>query len=279
MPNKSLSIIATAALLLTQAACTHSDIGRTNFFRQHRPIPVEIAGQAPMVGAQLAVDINNHNGSVIVEVDDRIDAPEISADLIRPKHETMMPLPEIDAPGIITASYEASQGPGSTLRINAGLTGDYPTGSAIALRIRLPKCDGLNIINNGGPIIILGTGGTVTAQNGITTGLGGRIEYRTSKPLRDPVALITAGGRITAVVDPAGRALIELDTERGQTSFGSDYGSLTKVRPANRSYRGVWNDGANPFIARSADGDITVFVKYDAEQYSTADDWMALIGK
>jgi hypothetical protein len=276
MLNKALPIVATAALMLGQAACTHNDIARTNFHRQYRVIPVEVVGTAPAPGAPIAVDITNHTGSVIVEVNDRLDAPEIRADLIRSKHESMRGMPKTDAPGTVTAAYEGSPGPGSTLRIAGKLGSDYPTGTSLALRVRVPRCDGLSVINNGGPIVIIGTGGSVTAQNGVTTGLGGRIEFRTSQPVRDPIALITTRGAITAVIAPEGRALVELDTEDGDAFFGSAYGTLTGVRPGIRSYRGVWNEGANPFVARSADGDVKVFVKPNAEQYSTADDWMAI---
>lgn len=278
MLNKALPIVATVALLLGQAACTHTDIAKTNWLRQYRSVQVEIAGTAPAPGSPIAVDISNHSGSVIVEVDDRLDAPVIKADLIRPQQDSMRGMPETDAPGTVTAAYEASAGPGSTLRISGTLGSDYPTGTSLALRVRVPRCDGLSVINNGGPIVIIGTGGTVTAQNGVTTGIGGRIEFRTSQPVRDPVALITTDGAITAVIAPEGRAILELDTEDGDAFFGSAYGSITGVQPGIRSYRGVWNDGANPFVARSADGDVKVIVKPNAEQYSTADDWMALLG-
>ena len=282
MPNKYLSTVATGLLLLAQAACTHSDIATTAFFREYRSIPVEITGDAPAVGAPVAVDIHNHAGSVIVEVDDRLTAPEVKANLIRPKDLGSHTIPREDAADTVTATYETATGPGvpgnaATLRIKCRLVGDYPTDSAIALRVRIPRCDGLSIVNNAGPIVIIGTDGAVTAQSGVTTGFGGRIEFRTSHPLRDPVALITTQGRISAVIDPEGAGRFELATEDGQASFGSAYGIQTDVSPGMRSYRGVWNGGQNPFVARSARGDVSVLVKPDAEMYSTADDWMALI--
>ena len=289
-PNTTLAHLARAAAvalplagaMLAVSGCTHSDIAAASFFRQHRDIAVEITGEAPVLGAPVAVDIHNHMGSVIVEVDDRLDAPEITASLIRSKELGDADLPAEDAPETVTAAYEYSTDAGvpasaAVLRINAGLTEGYPMGSSVALRVRVPRCDGLEVSNNNGAIVILGTKGAVTAQSGGNTGVGGRIEFRTSHPLRDPVALVTTDGRVTAVIHPEGAARIELDTEQGQANFGSKYGSLTEVRPGLRSYRGTWNGGKNPFVARSGDGDITVFVKYDAEEYSTADDWMALL--
>jgi hypothetical protein len=285
MPIRTRTRIAAAALLIAPVlglvGCTHTDIATTSFLREHRPIAVEITGDAPVLGAPVAVDIHNHMGSVIVEVDDRIDAPEITAHLIRPKDTDGDSMPDQEAPDAVTAAYEAARDGGipanaSTLRIASRLVGDYPRGSSVALRVRVPRCDGLNIVNNNGPIVILGTKGTVTAQSGVETGIGGRIEFRSSQPLRDPVALITAGGRITAVIDPGGAAQIELATEEGQAFFSSAHGSITDVRPGVRSYRGTWNGGKTPFVARSGGGDITVFVKPDAEEYSTADDWMAV---
>lgn len=286
MPNRIRSSITAAFLLLAPVSfgpigCTHTDIATTAFFREQRPIPVEITGDAPALGAPVAVDVHNHMGSVIVEVDDRVDAPEVTAHLIRGKDSDNESMPREDAPGTVTAGYETAGGNASamkatTLRIAARLDGAYPRGSSVALHVRVPRCDGLSVTNNEGAVVIIGTKGAVTVQSGVQTGIGGRIEYRSSQPLRDPVALITASGRITAVIDPEGAGQIELDTEEGQAFFGSQYGSLTEVRPGLRSYRGTWNGGKTPFVARSGGGDITVFVKPDAEQYSTADDLMAV---
>ncbi len=228
----------------------------------------------------MAVDVFNESGSVIVEVDDRIDAPVIEAGLLHPKGRDGDVLPDADEPGIVTASYEPARDMGvpanaSTLRVRTTLGEAYPAGTKIALRVRVPRCDGLNIVNNGGAVVVVGTQGAVTVQNGATTGVGGRIEYRTSHPHRDPVALISTDGRITAVIAPEGAAQIELDTEDGQAFFGSAYGLLTDVRPGLRSYRGTWNGGQVPFVARTGRGEIQIFVKPDAEEYSTADDWMA----
>lgn len=282
MRTRALPILAVTCLTLLQAACTHTDIAHDSFWREHRVIPVEITGPAPKTGAPTAVDIRNHRGAVVFEVDRNIDAPEIRAQLIRPKNADGDSLPDTDAPGTVTAQFENAADAGipanaSTLRISTHLDDTYPDGTGITLRVRVPRCDGVNIINDGGPIIILGTDGAVTAQNGINSGDGGRIEFRTSYPLRDPVALVTIRGRITAVIDPEGAARVELDTEEGQAFFGSAYGRMTEVRPGERSYHGTWNGGVNPFIARSARGDVTVFVKPAAEQYSTADDWLAFI--
>jgi hypothetical protein len=275
------SLLAMGLLVCALPACTHSDIAHESFFRLDRSISVTISGEAPAAGAPVAVDIQNHAGSVIVEIDDRLEAPVIEAGVLRPRDAARSAMPETDAHGAISAVYIPSADAGSpsnasTLRIAARLDESYPADAGVALRVRVPRCDGLNIANNAGPIVILGTDGAVTAQNGTATGEGGRIEFRTSHPLRDPVALITTQGRISAVIDPEGAGTFELDTERGQSIFGSAYGTQTGVAPGVRSYRGTWNGGRNPFVARTGDGDIQVFVKPEAEQYSTADDWMAL---
>ena len=196
-----LTLLASLGCVLP--ACTHTDIAHESFHRRERTIAVEISGDSPEVGVPIAVDVHNHAGSVIVEVDDALDAPEIKAALLRPDHKPRADMPETDPEDAITASFIPASDAGaptsaSTLRIVTSLGDDYPRGSKIALRVRVPRCDGLSVVNNGGPIVILGTDGAVTAQNGVVTGEGGRIEYRTSKPFRDPVALITTSGRISA---------------------------------------------------------------------------------
>ena len=281
MRPKTTALLTFAAGLFALGGCTHMDIDRASFWRQMRTIPVEVEGEAPAIGARVAVDVRNGWGSVIVEVDDTLESAVVDAELIRPRDIEGSRLPESDAPGTVEAFYEPASevGGASTLRVTAGLSDGYPTGTGVALRVRVPRCDGLNVESDGGPIVVIGTEGAVTAQSGVRTGMGGRIEYRTSHPLRDPVALVTTAGRISAVIAPEGAGVIELDTEDGQVAFNSAYGTQTEVNPGIRSYRGTWNGGKVPFVARTGDGDVQVIVKPEAEMYSTADDWMALFGK
>jgi len=184
--------------------------------------------------------------------------------------------PHHDSGGVINAEYTTAGEAGGVVTINSNLIASSPDSAFLDLRVRTPRCDGIRVENDGGPIVMIGVGGAITAHNGGTIGRGGRIELRTNQPVRDPVALVTTRGRVSAVLDPEGRGTIEIDTERGEAEFGTIYGTVTNVRPGIGRYHGVWNGGANPTAARSGDGDCHIQIKPNAEKYSVADDWLAL---
>ncbi len=267
--------LATLVLALLTTGCTYPDISRKYVFRPDQQIPVDITGPELRDATPLALNIHNQRGSVWIEVDERLDQPTVEAILSWGRHDHPDDWADSDdAPAVVAT--RATQGPGDVLSIDASVGESAPSSAFLDLRVRTPRCDGVNVVNNAGPIVMIGVGGAITAYNGAETGEGGRIELRTSRDIIDPVALVTTRGRVSAVIGPGGRGTIELETERGSAEFGTAYGTLTDVRPSKQRYRGVWNGGANPIIGKSADGRVRFVVKPNAEMYSIPDDWLAL---
>lgn len=269
--------IGSIAVTLALGGCTHPDITRRHLFRPDARIPVELAGPELRADAPLAFDIRNERGSVWIEIDEKLDAPVVEG-IVSWKYKDRTDAWPSDGASVVIDGTRSTQGPGDVVSINTAMGVDAPESVFLDLRVRTPRCDGVNVVNDGGPIVLVGVGGAITAHNGAATGAGGRIELRTSEAIIDPVALVTTRGRVSAVIGPGGRGLIELESESGSAEFGTAYGTLSDVRPSMSRYRGVWNDGANPIVAKSADGDVHIIVKPNAEMYSIADDWMALLG-
>lgn len=268
-------------LLLVLGGCTHPDITKKSALRPSRTIPVNWDGPDLREGRPLAIDITNQRGSVWIEVDEKLDEPVIEGVLSWKHGDRTMDWPggRSGTGAQIDAVRQISDGHGDVLMIEGVLEEGAPRTAFLDLRVRTPRCDGVTVINDDGPIVLVGVGGAITAQNGVVGGRGGRIELRTSRAIADPVALITTNGRISVVLGPEAQGLIELDAEGGTARFESEFGSVTQVRPSPGRFRGVWNDGDNPIIARSATGPVHVQVQHNAEMYSVADDWLALIGR
>lgn len=273
-PNKaqSLSLALAASLALMIGGCHQPDIGAEHAFRPTERLEIPWDPSVLVVGQPVAFDITNQRGSVWIEVDDKLAAPEISARASWDRKEA-----RVGGLGAeVMASAVGGGDAGGVVTISGALAGDAPDSAFVDIRVRTPRCDGVRIFNDGGPIVMVGVGGMITAHNGGTVGSGGRIELRTSQALIDPVALVTSRGRVTAVIGPGGRGAIEMDAEGGVAEFETEYGTLSSVRPSAGRYRAVWNDGDNPIIARSADGLCHIMVKPNAEMFSVADDWLAL---
>ena len=272
---RTLLVFCTLTLGLVNWGCTQPDITRKHLFRPGGQIPVEMSGPDLREGAPLALDVHNERGSVWIEVDERLEQPTVEAILSWGRHDRPDGWPDAEDAPAVTATRSAG-GPGDVLSISGTVGESAPRSAFLDLRIRTPRCDGVRVFNNAGPIVMVGVGGAITAYNGAETGEGGRIELRTSESIRDPLALVTTSGRVSAVIGPGGRGTIDLETERGSAEFGTAYGMMTDVRPAKQAYHGVWNGGTNPIIGRSADGRVRFVVKPNAEMYSVPDDWLAL---
>lgn len=265
------------AMVLAGSGCRQADLTKQHMFRPSSAALVEFEGPALREQTPTAITVRNERGSVWIEVDERLTEPVIEAKVSWVRNEWKMPRTGSTGRGRVLVSRDTTQGPGDILRIEGVLGEGAPESAFLDLRVRTPRCDGVNVLNDGGPIILLGVGGAITAQNGVEGTRGGRIELRTSRAIQDPIALVTIKGRISAVLDPAGRGLIELDAEGGEAEFESSFGSVTEVRPAPSRFRGVWNGGDNPIIARTAQGRVHVQVQPNAEMYTVADGWIASV--
>ncbi|USN98195.1 MAG: hypothetical protein H6810_08385 [Phycisphaeraceae bacterium] len=274
----TLAMLGLGLLTATLGGCTYADITSKHLFRPDAAMPIEPSGPDLRAGTPLAIDVHNQRGSVWVEVDGDLEAPVVEAIVSWGAGDRTETWPAHGEALPITA-VRRTDGPGDVLAVDASIGDGAPDSGYVDIRVRTPRCDGVSVVNDGGPIVLVGVGGAITARNGAATGEGGRIELKTSRPIVDPVALVTTSGRVTAVIGTEGRGVIDLASERGDVNFVTAYGTLTDVHPAMQRYHGVWNGGRNPFIAKSADGNIQVYVKPNAESYSTPDSWMALLGR
>lgn len=279
MRTRLLAVCLVAAPVFGLApGCAQPDISRHHLFRPADRFDVEWDSSEFDATRPAAFDIRNDRGSVWIEVDDKLDVPRIDVRLSWDRADWHGDWPHHDSGAVISAEVSnppVGQG-GGVVTIDGTLVEGAPESAFIDIRVRTPRCDGIRVINDGGPIVMVGVGGAITAENGGVTGKGGRIELRTSQPITAPLALVTAKGPVSAVIGPGGEGTIRLDTQDGDASFETMYGGVHSVRPGAGTYTAVWNESTNPIIARSGDGDCHIQVKPNAEMFSVADDWVAL---
>jgi hypothetical protein len=274
--RRILAAALISPVLVLAAGCAQPDISSRHVFRPDDHFKLDWDSSAFDRTSPFAFDVENGRGSVWIEVDEKLERPKIDARLSWDAKDWHGEWPHHDSGAVIEASVIPPGDGGGVVTITSALIEGAPASAFLDIRVRTPRCDGVRVINDGGPIVLVGVGGAITAENGGRTGEGGRIELRTSRPIDAPVALVTSRGPVSAVIAPGGAGTIRLDSDDGLAEFETNSGSLLNVRPGIGSFRAVWNGGSNPIIARTGEGDCHIQVKPNAEMFSVADDWLAL---
>lgn len=143
----------------------------------------------------------------------------------------------------------------------------------VDLTITIPQCDGIEVRNAGGKVIIVGVEGVINVESGNSVKAGGPIEIRTDKSQVESIYATTNSGHVTLVTGPESEGTIELIAPRGKASFSSRYGVVDNSIPAKGHWTGVWNDGRNEIRLRSEDGDASVMVVENPVMYTSGKTW------
>ncbi|MAY74274.1 MAG: hypothetical protein CMJ31_06020 [Phycisphaerae bacterium] len=242
---------------------------------------VEIAGEDLASMGPIAVDVSNARGSTYIEVDDLLDEPVVKWRARWETHDKGDHAWRRNDPPVTVSAEVTSESDGGprALRVSAAPVADAPIDTYVDLRIIMPRCDGVSVRNSDGPVELVGVGGAITVDNGFGNGQGGRIELRTSRGLVDPVALVTTEGRVTAVVTDRSRGQVALTSGEGNVMFTTNETTVTDVHVTTGEWRGVWNDGSNPFIARTGHGAVRVVIVDDPEMFTIPDPMLEAIGR
>jgi len=211
----------------------------------------------PPAGAQgLAFDVRNARGAVTLRVDPNAEKIRAKARL---RDDRFLPWPRREVRRAVEF-YPDVQTP-----IEGRAVANFIVESSRAARdhhvdvaITTPRCEGVRV-NAAGPIKLIGVAGAVEAETP-----QGEIELWTNQPLTEPVTLNTGDGSIFLRISPESTGEFELHAPQGQVTLHS-----WTTAPHGRSesphyFTGALNDGANPIVARTQDGDVTVRVMEQA---------------
>lgn len=208
----------------------------------------------------LAVDIENFKGSVEVRADKRTPPGEavVRSEVLAPSGAKKPELERVKGDVGVDATIEDDEGRG-VLRIR---TDDAQKRGAewVKLYVEVPRCDGLRIVNHGGDVEVVGTGGTTHIENH-----QGAIELRTSRVMDEDVTLLGVDGNIYYQVPPGSKGEFDLKTLNGQVAM-RDFTGMTKDTQSTKTVlRTTLSKGTNKVVARTNKGDIRVWVMEDPE--------------
>ncbi len=238
----------------------------------------ELAHQVPIVGDPItvgrlnAIIIDNPNGKVKVYAKPSHEEAHIS---FRVDKESRLRWRaarmgfDFDPTGEYFTAVHTNTGELSTLTISPtdlDIEGYRPP---IDLTVYIPQCDGLEIRNAGGKVIIVGVTGVINVESGTTIREGGNIEIRTASSHTETIHATTNNGHVTLVTGPGSTGTFELIAPRGKTSFNSRYGIVDNSMPSKGHWTGIWNNGTNEIRLNAQDGDASVMVIENPVMYST----------
>ncbi len=232
---------------------------------------VEIQGDPITVGRLNAIVIDNPNGKVKVYAKPAHEEAHI---YFRVDQERRMRWRaarqglDFDPTGEYFTATHTNDGQLSTLTIqptDLSIEGYRPP---VDLTVYIPQCDGLEVRNAGGKVIVVGVTGVINVESGTNIREGGPIEIRTDESQTETIHASTNSGHVTLVTDPSSMGTFELIAPRGKTSFKSRYGIVDHSMPSKGHWTGIWNDGTNAIRLNTEDGDATVMVVENPVMFS-----------
>lgn len=220
---------------------------------------------------RMAVDVENYRGHV--EVVEDAEAQNItvdgwvwlSAEAIEAGGEEPYALTTIDA-----RVERSPNAPGSgVLRVRSSTEHSEFHDHHVRLVIRAPRIDGLRIVNRNGYIEVVNAGGAIDIENHT-----GGIQFRSSKPMVDPVRVLTTDTNIWYQVPAGSTGEIEIETLEGRAIYkddlsGSEGTYTTRSQDGTRGtmIRTELGEGTNPVTLRTNRGDVRLLVMEDPVGY------------
>lgn len=139
----------------------------------------------------------------------------------------------------------------------------------VDLTVYIPQCDGIEVRNAGGKVVIVGVTGVINVESGTNSREGGPIEIRTDLSEMETIHASSNHGHVTLVTGPDSAGTVELIAPRGKASFNSRYGIVDQSMPSKGHWTGIWNNGTNEIRLQAEDGDASVMVVENPVMYTT----------
>lgn len=207
----------------------------------------------------LAVDVHNVRGSVELRVDHHLTEARVESNVAVNPGGSVSPNQEKEIIGAVDVTAEIKSEAGrSILKVDSTSQRPQAEDQRVDIKITVPRCDGVSIDNRGGLVMVVGAAGAHHIVN-----RAGVIEVRTDKPIIDPVTLTTTDGNIYYQVPPGSSGKLDLATLNGECAYRDEVSNAKDVYYTKQTFSTVLNNGENPVVARTNQGDVRVWVIKD----------------
>lgn len=226
--------------------------------------------RVPAGNPPLAVDISNFRGSVELRGEPR--AKEITVDA-KVHVDSGVELATRDAYTQmvnVESTVDQTEG-GAVLRVKTTSQREQFDDHWVHLYIVVPYIDGVRIDNRGpmngfvneGDVEVVNAGGAHHITN-----RKGAIEVRTSRPITDPVQLTNVDGNIYYQVPLGSTGRFDMETLEGECAFKDKSGTTDETYSTRSMLQTTLAQGDNDVVCRTNLGDIRVWVRDDALDYT-----------
>jgi len=214
----------------------------------------------------VSVEVTNIRGDVQVYASDRIKEPEVRArarSLDSKGPETFSDL----AKTITVRAVTSEEGGRRMFRVTGNLAGDASSPIAVDLQIRIPKANGVRVVNSGGNVELVGVSGAISVENGGPGKGGGSVEVRTGMAMTQAVTLSTTEGGVLYQVGRGSTGDLDLRATGGMPQVDAKIGTLGAISYQADRLRGTLDDGKNPIRLHTDKGDVRMLVLENAGEY------------
>jgi hypothetical protein len=197
----------------------------------------------------LAVDVQNHRGSVTVIVNPGLEEPKVTA----------IPRGKKAGSGEWSAASMVMDAGRPVLRV---LTAPPEAGEApiVDIKIQVPDCSGARIRTDDGIITLKGVRGAIDAQTSHGAKNANVIFVSTMADLQDPILLRAERGGIEVRMGKESAGRLQAEAPNGQVEMDAATSELRDVRYTRQTWTGTLNNGKADFRMSANDGNIVVMV-------------------
>jgi hypothetical protein len=268
-PRRPLSLaFALLTPCLTLAACAPNEPDRVAFdsidgigqaasgIRWETDDPILLATTGPV-----SVDVDNFAGSVSVRANPTLSDTRVVVE--RASHRGWFKYESAgEELGRIeyVVSLDRDLSGGEVVKIRSDHLGRMSAFGRANVRIETPELESVRIRTTRGSVLVLDQRGEVDIRTS-----HGDVRVATPWPARDAVSIVNQDGDVDYRIRGESTGRFDLETVNGVVNHRCKYGTWRGIGPDNRSDRivAVLNNGDNPVVIRTTEGDIDVAVVPD----------------
>ncbi len=213
-------------------------------------IPIDI-GESFEAQTPWAIDVQNHRGSVFLTVNPDATGPSVIA---------LDRTGSVSTPDVRwTAASAAMDNDRPVLRV-LSTPQDSDDQTWVELRIVVPSCGGVRVVNDGGAVTLRGVSGAIEVQNSLTANEGEAIRVETAQTLSAPVLLQSERGSIQLRMGHTSMGHLTVSAPNGRVTVDGAYAKVRQVQAQRGAWSGVINGGENDLRINAQNGDVIVRV-------------------
>lgn len=208
------------------------------------------------VAQPVGIDVESFNGDVHITVDPQLDQAKFW--VVRQGTHGYLRRRESKA-SLSAIDYTVDLVPGElgqVMQIRTSTTDPEPHFQRANVHLIVPSVDGIRIRTSNGLVELINVEGAVDIRNDT-----GDVMVKTIQAMRDPVTIICTEGSIDYRVRGESTGALDAEVINGQVDHDIRYGSV-RIQPGtdSDSLRASFNNGTNPIMLRTTDGQIRIAV-------------------